>query len=430
MSQKNVKEIFLKEYKTPSFLIDTVKLHLKLYEDQVKVNSQINFYRNRTSEVDNKAPLILNGENLELIKVQIDGKKIEEDEYIVNEEYLTISCVPDAFTLEINNIIKPQENKSLEGLYKSQNVFCTQCEAEGFRKITYYLDRPDVMAKFDTTLEADINQYPVLLSNGNLVASGSLDNDRHWVRWEDPFKKPCYLFAIIAGELEFIEDHFITHSGRIITLKVFADKKNIDQCNHAISSLKKAMKWDEEVFGRECDLDVYMIVAIDDFNSGAMENKGLNIFNSQCVLAKAQTATDQDYKYIESVIAHEYFHNWTGNRVTCRDWFQLSLKEGLTIFRDQEFSSDIASRAVKRIDDVTLLRNVQFPEDASPMSHPVRPSSYMEIRNFYTSTVYHKGAEIVRIIYSIIGRLSTLCSLNHFIITSSHPTLVDAESRA
>ena len=305
--------------------------------------------------------------------------------------------------LECRTRILPQENTSLEGLYKSRVMFCTQCEAEGFRKITYYLDRPDVLASFTTRIEAEKARYPVLLSNGNLLASGELGGGRHFATWQDPFKKPCYLFALVAGDLKHISDSFTTSSGRKVELKIFVEAKDLDKCAFAMDSLKRAMRWDEQVYGREYDLDIFMIVAVDDFNMGAMENKGLNIFNSSCVLAKPETSTDFSFARIESIVAHEYFHNWSGNRVTCRDWFQLSLKEGFTVFRDAEFSADMGSRAVNRIEDVGMLRTVQFAEDSGPMAHSVRPESYMEIANFYTVTIYEKGSEVVRMIANLLG---------------------------
>ena len=321
----------------------------------------------------------------------------------MTEETLTIFNVPEKFQLVVETEIKPQENTSLEGLYRSGSNYCTQCEAEGFRKITYYPDRPDVLTKFTTRIEANKESCPVMLSNGNLIEKGDCDSNRHYAVWEDPFPKPCYLFALVAGQLVAIEDEFITRSGRIVDLKIFVEEKNKQKCGHAMVSLKKSMRWDEDVFGLEYDLDTFMIVAVEDFNMGAMENKGLNIFNAKYVLSTPETATDQDYLGIEGVVAHEYFHNWTGNRVTCRDWFQLSLKEGLTVFRDQEFSADMNSRAVQRIDDVRVLKNFQFREDASPMAHPVRPDSYLEINNFYTATVYNKGAEVIRMMHTILG---------------------------
>ena len=326
------------------------------------------------------------------------------DQYLLDEESLTLFNVPEVFSVQTRVKIYPENNTELEGLYFSGGNYCTQCEAQGFRKITYYPDRPDVMTVFTTTIEADKKQYPVLLSNGNPVERGDKDAGRHWIRWHDPYRKPSYLFALVAGNLACKKDQFITRSGREINLEIYTEQHNIDKTDHAMQSLKRAMRWDEERFGLEYDLDIYMIVAVDDFNMGAMENKGLNIFNSKYVLASPDTATDDDYVAIEGVIAHEYFHNWTGNRVTCRDWFQLSLKEGLTVFRDQEFTADMTSAAVKRIDDVRMLRTHQFAEDASPMAHPVRPDSFIEINNFYTLTVYEKGAEVVRMYQTLLGR--------------------------
>jgi aminopeptidase N len=328
---------------------------------------------------------------------------LDSADYRLDAESLTLADVPDAFSLQVVTRLQPQLNTSLEGLYKSRTMYCTQCEAEGFRKITYYLDRPDVMSEFVTTIVADKNNYPVLLSNGNLIEEGELENGRHFARWHDPFKKPAYLFALVAGDLEFIQDTFITRPGREISLRIFVEEKDLDKCDHAMQSLKNAMRWDEEVYGREYDLDIFMIVAVDDFNMGAMENKGLNIFNTSCVLAKPETTTDAGFQRVEGVVAHEYFHNWSGNRVTCRDWFQLSLKEGFTVYRDEQFSADMGSPTVKRVEDVTLLRTLQFAEDAGPMAHPIRPDSYIEISNFYTLTVYEKGAEIVRMLANLLG---------------------------
>ena len=347
--------------------------------------------------------LRLDGVELELESISLDGVPLPSDRYAIDDQGLTVRAVPDAFVLRTTVRITPHLNTSLEGLYLSSGNFCTQCEAEGFRKITYYLDRPDILSRFTTTIRADPARWPVMLSNGNRVGSGQSADGTAWCRWEDPFPKPSYLFALVAGKLSFIEDQFTTASGREVDLRIYVEPHNIDKCDHAMASLKRAMRWDEDVYGREYDLDVFMIVAVDDFNMGAMENKGLNIFNSKYVLARPDTATDNDFTAIEAVIAHEYFHNWTGNRVTCRDWFQLSLKEGLTVFRDQEFSADVASRAVKRIQDVRLLRSHQFPEDSGPMAHPVRPDSYLEINNFYTVTIYNKGAELIRMLHAFLG---------------------------
>ncbi len=348
-------------------------------------------------------PLLLDGRELELVSIELDGKSLGQDDFECDSERLTISSPPDRFTLEIKTAIKPQENTSLQGLYKSGGNYCTQCEAEGFRAITYFPDHPDVMATYTTTITADEERYPALLSNGNKLEEGRLENGRHWAKWHDPFPKPSYLFALVAGNLAVVEDSFTTASGRDVALKIYVEPGNEDGCAYAMDSLKRAMRWDEETFGLEYDLDIFMIVAVSDFNFGAMENKGLNIFNAKYILAKPDTATDSDFAGIEAVVAHEYFHNWTGNRVTCRNWFQLSLKEGLTVFRDQEFSSDMRSRAVKRIADVRTLRAAQFPEDAGPLAHPVRPGSYIEINNFYTATVYVKGAEVVRMVHTLIG---------------------------
>jgi len=348
-------------------------------------------------------PLELNGKDLELVAISIDGRELEAHEYEISGETMRVADVPERCRLETEVRIRPAENTALEGLYQSGAFLLTQCEAEGFRKITWFPDRPDVMSRYTVTIEADRARYPVLLSNGNAVASGEAGQGRHWVRWEDPFPKPSYLFALVAGDLAHIEDRFITRSGREVTLRVYVEHENADRCAHAMESLVKAMHWDEDRFGLEYDLDIYNIVATNDFNMGAMENKSLNIFNSKYVLARPDTATDWDYQAIEGVIGHEYFHNWTGNRVTCRDWFQLTLKEGLTVFRDEEFSADMQSRAVKRIQDIRDLRERQFPEDAGPMAHPIRPDKYVEINNFYTATVYQKGATVIRMYHTLLG---------------------------
>lgn len=402
ISKSSPQTVYLKDYHVPDYLIDTVDLEFELGEEFTLVKSRLAVHANPASTQVRKS-LNLQGEELELKTIILDGKKLTASQYQTTPESLTISHVPEKFILEIHTRIKPQENTALSGLYKSSGNFCTQCEAEGFRRITYFLDRPDVMARYTTTIIADEKKYPILLSNGNLVESGKLDANRHWARWEDPFKKPCYLFALVAGDLEFIEDFYETKSGKRVTLRIYVEKGNKDKCEHALHALKKAMRWDEEKFGREYDLDIYMIVAVGDFNMGAMENKGLNIFNTKYILANPETATDQDHINIEGVVAHEYFHNWTGNRVTCRDWFQLSLKEGLTVFRDQSFTADTTSKAVARIQDVNTLRIAQFTEDAGPIAHPVRPDSYIEINNFYTATVYEKGAEVIRMIHTILG---------------------------
>ncbi|MFP5505010.1 MAG: aminopeptidase N [Gammaproteobacteria bacterium] len=393
--------IRLSDYRPPDFRIERVDLDFELDAARTRVVARL--WLERTAGAAPDAPLVLHGERLELESLHLDGRALSGDDCRTDAEGLTIDRVPDRFELRIVTRIRPQDNTELSGLYTSSGNFCTQCEAEGFRRITYFLDRPDVMARYTATLHADRARYPVLLANGNLVATGEEGDGRHWARWEDPFPKPSYLFALVAGDLAWIEDRFTTASGREVRLFVYVQPHNIDKCGHAMQSLKKAMRWDEEVYGREYDLDRYMIVAVDDFNMGAMENKGLNIFNSKFVLARPDTATDTDYQNIEGVIGHEYFHNWSGNRVTCRDWFQLSLKEGFTVFRDQEFSADMGSRAVKRIQDVNLLRTHQFREDAGPMAHPIRPDAYVEINNFYTATVYNKGAEVVRMLRTLVG---------------------------
>ena len=403
MRDAQPKTIFLKDYRVPEFLIDNTDLHFNLNADYTVVTAKLSIRRNPAS-ANSTAVLVLDGQDLELQSLAINGVALAADQYRLTADHLRIGAVPDQFLLECVTRIKPQENTSLEGLYQSQSMYCTQCEAEGFRKITYYLDRPDVMSIFTTTIEADKSQYPVLLSNGNNVASGESGAGRHWVRWEDPFRKPSYLFALVAGKLEFIEDHFTTMSGKDVALRIYVEHKDIDKCDHAMASLIHAMRWDEERYGREYDLNIFNIVAVDDFNMGAMENKSLNIFNTSCVLAKPQTTTDAGFQRVEAVVAHEYFHNWSGNRVTCRDWFQLSLKEGFTVYRDAEFSSDMGSRTVKRVEDVSLLRTVQFAEDGGPMAHPVRPDSFIEISNFYTVTIYEKGAEVVRMIANLMGK--------------------------
>ncbi len=392
--------IYLKDYSPPPHFVDHVDLRFELGEESTEVNAQLQV---RQNPLVNNSSMVLNGHNLELKSLSVNGVALSNKGYSCDENVLVIYDLPARCTIHVTTLIEPQRNTSLMGLYQSRGVFITQCEAEGFRKITFFPDRPDVMATYTTTIVADRQRYPVLLSNGNPIASGDLDHNRHWIKWDDPFPKPCYLFALVAGDLAKLENHFQTRSKRDVLLQIYVEREHLDQCHHAMESLTKAIRWDEEAFGRELDLDVYMIVAASDFNMGAMENKGLNIFNTKYVLAKPQTATDDDFDAIEAVVAHEYFHNWTGNRVTCRDWFQLSLKEGLTVFREQEFSADMTSRAARRIDDVRTLRASQFAEDGGPMAHPVRPDSYMEINNFYTATVYEKGAELIRMIHTIIG---------------------------
>jgi len=396
------KTIYLNDYTPPVFLISTVNLYFNLRDDKTIVTSNLNVKKNPAQ--NNAANTIeLVGSELTLLELKIDGSEFKEYQLGADGNTLKIENLPDEFNLEVKTEIHPESNTALEGLYKSSGMFCTQCEAEGFRRITYFLDQPDVMSIYTTTIEANKNNYPILLSNGNKIESGELDDGRHWVKWHDPFPKPSYLFALVAGDLVQKTDEFITCSNKTISLQIFVEQSNAEKCDHALSSLKKSMGWDEETYGREYDLELFMIVAVNDFNMGAMENKGLNIFNSACVLANPETATDADFYNIESIIGHEYFHNWSGNRVTCRDWFQLSLKEGFTVFRDQEFSSDMHSRAVKRIEDVNVLRTAQFPQDAGPMAHPIRPDSFIDISNFYTVTVYNKGAEVVRMIHNILG---------------------------
>jgi aminopeptidase N len=396
------KTIYLKDYQVPGYLIKTTDLRFEIYDGETIVSAMLHLYRNPAAQVP-ATQLTLHGADLELISIALDGKPLTANDYEFGEESLTVLDTPAEFKLLSITKIKPESNTSLEGLYRSRTMYCTQCEAEGFRKITYYLDRPDVMSEFTTTVVAD-KKYPVLLSNGNLIDQGDADNNRHYATWHDPFKKPAYLFALVAGDLAYIEDKFTTCSNRDVTLKIFVEPKDLDKCDHAMASLKHSMRWDEEVYGREYDLNIFMIVAVDDFNMGAMENKGLNIFNTSCVLAKSETTTDGGFQRVEGVVAHEYFHNWSGNRVTCRDWFQLSLKEGFTVYRDSEFSADMGSRTVKRVEDVTLLRTLQFAEDAGPMAHPIRPESYIEISNFYTMTVYEKGAEIIRMLATLLGK--------------------------
>lgn len=385
------------DYRAPDYTITDIDLDFDLHADTTRVTAVSKVKR----QGDAGAPLVLNGEDVTLVSLQIDGQPWEA--YRQQDNQLVIDGLPEQFTVTIVNDIHPAQNSALEGLYLSGEALCTQCEAEGFRHITYYLDRPDVLARFTTRITADKQRYPFLLSNGNRIAEGELDDGRHWVQWQDPFPKPSYLFALVAGDFDVLRDSFVTRSGREVALELFVDRGNLDRADWAMTSLKNSMKWDETRFGLEYDLDIYMIVAVDFFNMGAMENKGLNIFNSKYVLAKAETATDKDYLNIEAVIGHEYFHNWTGNRVTCRDWFQLSLKEGLTVFRDQEFSSDLGSRAVNRIDNVRVMRGAQFAEDASPMAHAIRPDKVIEMNNFYTLTVYEKGSEVIRMMHTLLG---------------------------
>lgn len=401
--------IYLKDYTTPDYWVKKVDMVFELDAKETCVSTTLQIQRNdnnlKKEPQNNTAnpPLILDGQLLELVSISINGVVLTTSEYILTDETLTIPDVADDF--EIVTVVKnfPQQNKALEGLYASSAMLCTQCEAEGFRRISYFPDRPDIMSEFTVTLIADKQTYPVLLSNGNLVDSGDAENGKHWAKWHDPSLKPCYLFALVAGQLINKQDYFTTMSGREVDLRIYVEESNAHKTDFALACLKQAMLWDEQTYGREYDLDIFMIVAVDDFNMGAMENKGLNIFNSSCVLASPETATDANFYNIQSIIGHEYFHNWSGNRVTCRDWFQLSLKEGFTVFRDQEFSSDLNSRSVKRIDDVNVLRNHQFAQDAGPLAHPIRPDKYIEISNFYTVTVYNKGAEVVRMLHNLVG---------------------------
>ncbi len=401
-THKAHKTIFLKDYRPPDYRIETVNLEFDLDETRTRVKSLMTVVCNH-DRCEGIHPLVLNGRDLRLKAILLDGRPLTAHDYKLDSETLTLLPAPDRFTLEIETEINPAANTELSGLYMPGSGFFTQCEAEGFRKITYYPDRPDVMARFFTTIVADKARYPVLLSNGNLIDSGDLKDGKHFAKWHDPFPKPAYLFALVAGALACIEGGFTTLSGRKVTLRIFVQHHNKDKCGHAMESLKLAMKWDEMTYGREYDLDLFMIVATDDFNMGAMENKGLNVFNSKYVLARPETATDADYQGIMMVVGHEYFHNWSGDRVTCRDWFQLSLKEGFTVFRDQHFMEDMTSRGVKRISDVNVLRTHQFREDAGPLAHSVRPESYVEINNFYTMTVYNKGAEVIRMMRTILG---------------------------
>ncbi|MFB6434716.1 MAG: aminopeptidase N [Candidatus Malihini olakiniferum] len=396
------------DYRAPDYTISDIALDFVLDAEKTHITAVSQVFRQEEEDV----PLKLNGEGLTLLSLKVNGQ--EWSYYQFKDDGLALTQLPEAFTLSIETEINPAANSALEGLYQSGSVLCTQCEAEGFRHITYYLDRPDVLARFTTRITADKVRYPSLLSNGNRIAQGSLDDGRHWVEWQDSFPKPCYLFALVAGDLDVLRDSFTTRSGREVALELYVDRGNLDRAGWAMTSLKKAMKWDETRFGLEYDLDIYMIVAVEFFTMGAMENKGLNIFNSKYVLAKAETATDKDYLNIEAVIGHEYFHNWTGNRITCRDWFQLSLKEGLTVFRDQEFSSDLGSRSVNRIDNVRVMRGAQFAEDASPMSHPIRPDQVIEINNFYTLTVYRKGAEVIRMMHMLLGEDKFQASIRLF----------------
>lgn len=392
--------IYRSDYQPPAFFIEETYLDFELHENETLVRSRLRLRRNPEGP---SGPLELEGKELELLEVAIDGRELGADEYVLTETTLTVQAAPAAFEFTCLNRILPQENTELEGLYKSRTMFCTQCEAEGFRRITYFLDRPDVMSVYTVRIEADSERYPLLLSNGNRVDSGSSPGNRHWATWHDPFPKPSYLFAMVAADLEKLSDTFITASKRMVELNIYVEAKDLDKVDYAMGALKASMRWDEEVYGREYDLDLFNIVAVDDFNMGAMENKSLNIFNTSCVLAHPATTTDANHQRVEGIVAHEYFHNWSGNRVTCRDWFQLSLKEGFTVFRDAQFSADQGSATVKRVEDVNFLRSIQFAEDAGPLAHSVRPDSYLEINNFYTTTVYEKGAEVVRMLHQLLG---------------------------
>ncbi|SEH06637.1 aminopeptidase N [Candidatus Venteria ishoeyi] len=402
--EKTPHSIYRKDYQAPYYWIDAVDLTFELGEDATRVRARLQMRRNLENNRSGGHNLVLHGEQLKTLSLKVNDNALAADIWQADEENLTVlTQLPEQFVLESEVEIYPQNNTSLDGLYQSSGNFCTQCEAEGFRRITWFLDRPDVMARYSSTIIADQKKYPVLLSNGNRCEQRDLGDGRHLVRWEDPFLKPSYLFALVAGNLACLDGEFITRSGRKVRLEIWVEPQNIEQCEHALRSLQQSMKWDEERFGLEYDLDIYMIVAVSDFNMGAMENKGLNVFNTKYVLSSPETATDKDYEDIQGVIGHEYFHNWTGNRVTCRDWFQLTLKEGLTVFRDEQFSADMGSAAVKRIEDVKILRTAQFDEDRGPMAHPIRPDSYIEMNNFYTVTVYNKGAEIIRLYHTLLG---------------------------
>jgi aminopeptidase N len=391
--------VYLKDYQAPVFLVPTLSIHAELGRETSVITTRLNIERQGTGS----EPLVLDGEKICLVSLMLDGERLGEERYSLGDHKLTIMDVPNRFCLEIKTSMQPHLNTQLSGLYQSSGNFCTQCEAEGFRRITYFPDRPDILSIYEVTVSADKALCPVLLSNGNPSDKGDNSDGTHWVKWHDPHPKPSYLFALFAGDLKHISDEYQTVTGKRVELNIYTQAHNIEKCQHAMESLKNSMRWDEDVYGREYDLEIYNIVAVDDFNMGAMENKGLNVFNSKYVLANQQSATDSDYEGIESVIGHEYFHNWSGNRVTCRDWFQLSLKEGFTVFRDQEFSADMGSRSVKRIRDVQVLRAHQFKEDAGPMAHPIRPDSYQEINNFYTVTIYEKGAEVIRMMHRLVG---------------------------
>lgn len=395
--------IYLKDYQPTPFAIDHIHMNVDLHEDHTLVTSLLNISRRADTPAE-QTDLILNGEELKLKSIKIDGQPLSDDQYQVSEDFLTVFNAPERFTLETVVEIHPELNKQLSGLYASSGNFCTQCEPEGFRRITYFYDRPDVLTHFTTTITADKTKYPALLANGNLIETRDLDENHHWVKWEDPSLKPCYLFALVAGDFDLIEDVFTTANGDNVDLRFYLEKGFGERGHYALESLKRSMKWDEETFGRIYDLNNYMVVAVSDFNMGAMENKGLNIFNTKYVLADQETATDFDYMNIERVIGHEYFHNWSGNRITCRDWFQITLKEGLTVLREQLFCEDMTGHARVRIQSANTIRNVQFAQDAGPMSHPIRPEEYIEINNFYTVTVYEKGSEVIRMVRTFLGK--------------------------
>jgi len=400
---KNTQVIYLKDYQVPVFIIETTDLDIRIGDEYTSVVARLKVSRNPASDADTSELVLQGGSGIKLQEVMMNGLILDDSDYDLEDAALSIYQCPETFELTTQCLIQPQLNTTLEGLYKSGGMYCTQCEAQGFRNITYYLDRPDALSIFTTRISADKERYPILLANGNPVEQGELDNGEHFAVWHDPFPKPAYLFAMVAGDLVRQDDVFTTMSGRKVDLQIFVEAHNSHKCDHALASLKRSMLWDEKVYGREYDLDLFMIVAVDDFNMGAMENKGLNIFNSDCVLADPATSSDAMFERIEGIVAHEYFHNWSGNRVTCRDWFQLSLKEGFTVYRDSQYTADTYSAAVKRIDDVTVLRTHQFAEDAGPMAHPIRPASYIEINNFYSVTVYEKGAEVVGMIHTLLG---------------------------
>jgi aminopeptidase N len=399
MGEGKARPVHRKDYRPPAYLVERVDLHFDLDPECTRVRSKLHI---RRGPDESSAPLVLDGRDLSLLSIALNGRPLSEHEYSSDYRSLTIPKVPAEFVLEVETSITPSANTALEGLYQSGSILCTQCEASGFSRITYFIDRPDVMARYRVTLRAERGRFPVLLANGNPVASGG-EGGRHWVTWEDPFPKPCYLFALVAGDLACVEDGFTTMSGRDVKLRIYVEPENTSRCAHAMASLKQAMRWDEEAYGREYDLDIFMIVAVGSFNMGAMENKGLNIFNAKYILVTPETATDQDFEAVRDVIAHEYFHNWTGNRVTCRDWFQLCVKESLTVFREQQFSAAVGSAAIARIDQAKLMRTQQFAEDAGPTAHPVRPDSYVEVNNLYTLTVYEKGAEVIRMLHELLG---------------------------